>query len=71
MIREGKDHGFCKVSEVSILLRSVSISDLGKILNFIGETLGIDYETTETPTEDGKVSLEICGSRTEEGKADE
>lgn len=71
MMTEGKDHSFCGVPQVQILLRSVSISDLGKILNFIGKTLGIDYETTETPTEDGKVSLEICGSRTEEGKADE
>lgn len=59
-----------KVIHTTIALQAVAISDLTKILNFIGETLGIDYDvdnSVTTPNGEGDlVDLEIKGYKSEE-----
>lgn len=59
-----------KVIHTTIALQAVAISDLTKILNFIGETLGIEYDVDNSVTtpngEKDLVDLEINGYKSEE-----
>ena len=63
---------YVKIPDMTLTLRAVSIEDAVKILQFIGETLGIEYsEVDDKKKEDGTHSVEIRGDYIEGGNSNE